>query len=75
MIDDPILRIEHIQEARRRHGGYCTHGMSNWAVLHGLNLRHLLRDGYPVSVFEAIDDPFAQQVAAICREMNKKGGT
>ena len=75
MIDDPILRIEHIQEARRRHGGYCTPGLGAWFAHHGMSLRHLLREGYPVSMIETVGDPFGQKVADICREMSKKGGT
>lgn len=75
MTNDPILRIEHIQEARRRHGGYCTPGLGTWLAHHGMSLRHLLREGYPVSMIEKVGDPFGQKVADICREMSKKGGT
>lgn len=73
--DDPLLRIEHIQEARRRYGGYCTPGVAMWFSCHGMNIRQLLREGYPVSMIEKVGDPFGQKVADICREMSKKGGT
>ena len=73
--DDPILCIEHIQEARRRHGGFCTPGLAAWFARYGMSLRHMLREGYPISMIERTGDPFAKQVADICREMSKKGGT
>lgn len=73
--DDPILRIEHIQEARRRHGGFCTPGLGMWFASYGMNLRHMLREGYPVSMIERTGDPLGRQVAEICREMSKKGGS
>lgn len=67
---DPLVTSEHLREARRRYGGYCTRGMDAWGERYGLSLRVFLQEGYPASVFEATGDLFGIRLAAIAREGN-----
>ena len=66
-----IVTSEHLREARKRHGGYCTRGMSTWFERYGLSMRHFLMHGYPIEVIEATGDALGLTVAKIARE---KGG-
>lgn len=73
-MSEPLLTMAHIQEAKRRYGGFCTPGTAAWFKRYGMDFRHLLRHGYPVSKIEALNDPFGNRVAAICREQAQEGG-
>lgn len=68
-----IVRGEHLREAKRRYGGYCTRGVSHWFDSHGLSLREFLQHGYPVEVIEATQDTFGLRVAQVAREEQKGG--
>lgn len=65
------VKAEHLHEARRKHGGYCTRGVDSWFTKHGLSLREFLRNGYPIDVIEATNDLLGKQVAQIARERSK----
>lgn len=69
-----IVKIEHLREAKKRHGGYCTSGVSRWFDMHGMSMREFVTKGYPIEVVEATGDLFGIRVAAIAREMAEKGG-
>lgn len=63
-----IVKAEHLREARKRHGGYCTRGISTWFERYNLNMRQFLIHGYPIEVVEATGDAFGLAVAKIARE-------
>lgn len=69
-----IATVEHVQEAKRRHGGYCARGMALWFERYGMTLREFLRNGYPAERLEETGDPLGQKVAEIAREAAQKGG-
>jgi len=62
-----LVTAEHLREAKRRHGGYCTPGVELWFKRYDLSLREFLRNGYPVEVIEATGDEFGMKVARIAR--------
>lgn len=64
-----LVTAEHLRQAKRQHGGYCTSGVERWFQQHGLSLRVFLREGYPVEVIEATQDEFGLRVARIARGM------
>lgn len=70
---DVVVGMDDIREAKRRHGGFCTRGVSAWLDRHDMSLRELSRSGYPVEMIEAIGDGFGSVVAAIARERANKG--
>lgn len=72
-MSEVIVRVEHLREAKRRYGGYCTPGLSAWFTSHGLSMRDFMRDGYPASLIEATNDLFGVRVASIAREEQKGG--
>lgn len=51
----------------------CAAGIRTWMDRHGLDLRRFLDDGLPVEQFEALDDAFAQRLAALAREEAGRG--
>jgi hypothetical protein len=63
-----MVTVEHLRIARARHGGYCTKGMGRWFARHGLDLRHFLKNGYPVETIAALNDAFGNKVVAIALE-------
>lgn len=63
MIDDPLVRIEHVKQAHM-----CTRGARAWFAHHGLSYQDFLFNGMPASVIEATGDAMGMQVARIARE-------
>jgi len=61
------VTIQHIRQAREKHGGYCPGGIRYWCERHGLDFRKALTQGYPIEEIEAIDDVFAKRVVAIAK--------
>lgn len=66
------ITTEHIRMAMSQSNKFCVNGMRRWFDLHGLSFDQFVREGYPLSVAEAIDDKFAQDLAAIAREQAAK---
>lgn len=64
------ITTEHIRMAMSQSNKFCVHGMRRWFDLHDLSFDQFVREGYPVSVADAIDDKFAQELAAIARAAN-----
>lgn len=63
MTNDPLVRIEHVKQARM-----CTRGARAWFAHHGLSYQEFLLNGMPASVIEATQDAMGIQVARIARE-------
>lgn len=63
-----IATVAHARAARLDGGVTCAPGMRAWCARHGLDLPAFLRDGIEVERLEAIDDAFAQRVAALARQ-------
>lgn len=63
MIDDPIITVQHVRDA-----GLCVRGARQWLTLNGLSLEHLIRQGYPCSQIEALNDAMGNKVAKLARE-------
>lgn len=68
-----MAKVEHLREAKRRFGGYCTNGTILWFNSHGLSLREFMRSGYRAEVLEATGDIFGIRVAEIAREQQQGG--
>lgn len=67
MIDDPLVRIEHVKLARM-----CTRGARAWFEHHKLNYTEFLLHGMPASVIEQTGDAMGIQVAKIARDAASK---
>jgi len=61
-VTDPIIQPQHIRDA-----GLCVRGLKQWLTLHGLDMDHFMRHGYPCSQIEALNDVLGNKVAAIAR--------
>lgn len=75
-MDRPVLvTVEHARAAKlgEQSGVLCAAGIRTWMDRHGLDLRRFLDDGLPVEQFEALDDAFAQRLAALAREEAGRG--
>jgi hypothetical protein len=57
-----IVTIAHV---RAEH--LCARGARAWFAQHGLDFRAFCRDGMPLADVEAINDGFAQRIAARAR--------
>lgn len=57
------VRVEHIRNA-----GVCMRGARKWFELRGLSWSEFLSNGMPIDQVEALDDAFANRVAAAARE-------
>lgn len=57
-----VVTVAHMRQAK-----LCASGGREWAKRHGLDWSTFVREGYPVAVFDAIDDHYAQLVAAAAR--------
>ncbi len=70
-----LVTVEHARAAKlgERSGVLCAAGIRTWMDRHGLDLRQFLDEGLPVEEFEALDDAFAQRLAAIAREEVSRG--
>ncbi|WP_239522894.1 hypothetical protein [Stenotrophomonas maltophilia] len=69
------MTVEHARAAKlgEHSGVLCAAGIRSWMDRHELNLRQFLDEGLPVEQFEALDDAFAQRLAAIAREEASRG--
>lgn len=68
-----MVRIEHVREAQRRHGGYCVRGVGIWLTRYGMTLRELINEGYPEERILATNDAFGVAVVAIANERSNGG--
>ncbi|MGH8038292.1 MAG: hypothetical protein ACREPD_11160 [Stenotrophomonas sp.] len=71
MSTNPILvTVAHARAAKlgEQQGVLCAAGIRTWMVRHDLDIRQFLDAGLPVEQFEALDDAFAQRLAALARE-------
>lgn len=73
MSDEIRITTDHIRLSMSSSNKFCVHGMRQWFNLHGLDFGKFVREGYPISVADAIDDKFAQDLAAIARAEHAKG--
>lgn len=65
-----MVTVRHMRQAQ-----LCASGGREWAKRQGLDWSTFVREGYPVEVFEAIDDHYAQLVAQAARaEAAAEGG-
>lgn len=67
-----LITAADLREAKARHGGYCARGVDLWFKRHDLDLRHFLRNGYPIEVIEATKDELGLQVVAVAKERHAK---
>lgn len=72
-MSEVIVRMRHIQAAKAQSGGFCARGVSAWFKRHNLDLRRFVREGFPISAFDGIDDEFARKVFQIARNDNQTG--
>lgn len=70
-----LVTVDHARAAKlgERSGVLCAAGIRTWMDRHGLDLRRFLDEGLPVEQFDALDDAFAQRLAAIAREEADRG--
>lgn len=70
------VTVQHARQAKLGGPGVlCAPGIRGWCEQHGIDLRAFLDEGIPVEQLEAIDDAYAQRVAAIARaEAEVTGG-
>ncbi|HDS1128083.1 TPA: hypothetical protein QDZ99_001932 [Stenotrophomonas maltophilia] len=75
MVGNVLVTVDHARVAKlgEHSGVLCAAGIRTWMDRHGLDLRQFLDDGLPVEQFEALDDAFAQRLAAIAREEASRG--
>ena len=69
MIDDPIVRIQHVRAAR-----LCTRGARQWFQSRNLDFSSFLKDGMPASELEALGDALADRVVLQARADAQRGG-
>jgi len=69
-----MVTKEHLLEAKKRHGGYCTRGMDLWFRRYGLSLRHFLQNGYEAHVIEQTGDSLGLRVVEIMKEQEAQNG-
>lgn len=62
------VTVEHARRAKLGGSGVlCAPGIRGWCAEHGIDLGAFLDEGLPIETLEAIDDAYAQRVAAIAR--------
>lgn len=62
------VTVAHARQAKLGGPGVlCATGIRGWCEQHGIDLQAFLDEGLPVEALEAIDDAYAQRVAAIAR--------
>lgn len=63
-----IVTMEHVRAAKLGGVGVlCAPGIRAWCERHQINLRAFTEYGMPITQLEAIDDAYAQRIAAIAR--------
>lgn len=64
--DDPIITANDVRKA-----GHCiVPGLRDWCVVHNLDFRTFIKEGYPASVLLATGDELAARVIRMKGERN-----
>jgi hypothetical protein len=68
MSDPVIVTIHDVRHALNKNGrGFCVSGLREWFKHHQIDFGNFIREGYPLSQVETIDDQFARTVVAYVR--------
>lgn len=70
---EPRVYLHHARQVPGYRAVLCAPGIRRWCAAHGIDIRTLSREGYPLSTIQAIGDHFAQQVVTIVQQEAARG--
>ncbi len=71
-MSEQIVKVDDVRAALLKNGkGFCVSGLREWFKQHEIDFGNFVRNGYPLSQVEAIDDQFAQSVVSYVKAKNE----